>query len=66
MFLIVLLIPSLLLSGSSQEFPKEAVVPTLEGFGVATVQGSREVLELGEAKLCQLTFLNLTNCVLPK
>lgn len=51
LLLIVHLMLLLLLSCSGQEFPEVAVVPTLEGFGIATVQGTREVLELGETKM---------------
>lgn len=43
--------PLLLLSCSSQEFPEVAVIPLAESGRVASIEGTREVLELGEAKM---------------
>lgn len=47
----MLLLIRLLLSCSSQELPQVAVIPLAESGRVASVEGTHEVLELGEAKV---------------
>lgn len=50
----------------SQEIIEPVAVPAVERIGVTAVQGTDQVLELVEAKMLQLAFLNSLNLVKPK
>ena len=51
LLLILLHLIRLLLSCSGQELPEVTVIPLAESGRVASVEGTHEVLELGEAKM---------------